>query len=154
MKGGWRPPFGGAHAALFLGSLTAGLFVASFFMNGMTGHLPVTFSNLVMIPGFLVLIAACADGDVSGKKGLLRSTGMIRLGQWSYALYLIHELVIRMVRGFAAGASVGESAVLAAFVVVTSVVLSGFLHELVEKPAERWLRRRRTTQNPQQVQHS
>lgn len=154
MKGGWRPPFNAVQATLILGILSAGLFVASLLANGLVGPIPVTVANLVMIPGFLIVISACADGDLSGKKGLLRSSGLIRLGQWSYALYLIHELVIKVVREFAAGVSVGESIVIAALVVLTSVALSGLLHEVVEKPAERWLRRRFSAKKPHQVQHA
>ncbi|WP_285249445.1 acyltransferase [Pseudarthrobacter sp. fls2-241-R2A-168] len=153
MKGGWRPPFHTWHATLLLVTLTVGLFVASLITNGLAGPVPVTIANLVMVPGFLALIATCADGDLSGKTGLLRSSVLVRLGQWSYALYLVHELVIRVARQYSASLSMGEGFVLAALVVLMSVSLSGLLHEFVEKPAERWLRQQYPSRKPQQVQH-
>lgn len=153
MREGWRPPFKTLHAVLLLTALTCVLFGASLITNGLAGPIPVTFANLVMIPGFLALIAACADSDLSGRTGMLCSSALVRLGQWSYALYLVHELVIRVARPYATGVSRGEAVVLAAFVVLTAVALSGLLHEFVEKPAERWLRQRFPAKRPQQVQH-
>jgi peptidoglycan/LPS O-acetylase OafA/YrhL len=153
MKEGWRAPFNALHAIFLLGTLTVGLFVASLITNGLAAPIPVTMANLVVMPGFLALIAACATGDLSGKTGVLRSPALIRLGQWSYALYLVHELVIRVARQYLASVSMSEAFVLAALVVLTSVSLSGLLHELLEKPAESWLRRRYSTRKSQQVQH-
>lgn len=154
MKRGWRPRFNTLHAILLVAILTAGLFIGSSILNGMNGPLPVIVADLVMMPGFLALIAACAGSNMSGKTGLLGSPILLRLGQWSYALYLVHELIIRVTRPYLENLSIGEASALAALAVIISVALSGFLHEFVEEPAERWLRQRYQQWNQQRVQHS
>lgn len=154
MAQGWLPRFNLIHASVLLGLLTVGLFVASITLNGMTGPMPVIFANMVMIPGFISLIAAAAASDLAGRTTVLTSRGLVRLGQWSYALYLVHELVIRVVRPFVLTASVAATIGIAALVGLASILLSGILHELVEKPSESWLRRRYWgRQDHQRVQH-
>lgn len=140
MKAGWRPKFTATFAVGLLAFLTVGLLAASLFLNSMTGPIPVTFSNLVMIPGFLAVIGACAAEDMAGKAGVFTSPVVVRLGQWSYALYLIHEVVLRVMRPYADTRSGQEVFVLAALMVGISVMASGALHELVEKPIEKRLR--------------
>jgi peptidoglycan/LPS O-acetylase OafA/YrhL len=138
MKRGWRPTLGLPHAVGLTALLSLGLLVLSV----TSGAVPVIYANLIMIPGFLALIAAAASSDLSGKSTMLGSKTLVRLGQWSFALYLVHELVIRLARPFLAGMSTGETFVTAILAVAASIALSGLLHEFVEKPAERWLRSR------------
>ncbi|MEV7572531.1 acyltransferase [Pseudarthrobacter sp. NPDC089323] len=139
IKTGCHLPFGSLQAAILVGISHVGLLV----WTGLNGPVGVLFANLIMVPGFLALIYACTKADLAGRSGLLGSQVLVRLGQWSYALYLIHELVIRVARPYAD--FTGEATVLAAFVILMSISLSGLLHEFVEKPAERWLRRLRQT---------
>ncbi|WP_328699845.1 acyltransferase family protein [Arthrobacter sp. 8AJ] len=154
MTRGWRPRFNLLHASVLLILLTAGLFVASIVSNGMARPFPVLFANLVMIPGFLMLIAAAAASDISGRMTLLTSRSLVQLGEWSYALYLVHELVIRVGRPIVLNTSVVGGIGLASLAVVVSILLSGVLHEFGEKPAEKWLRRRYLLRpDPQRVQH-
>jgi peptidoglycan/LPS O-acetylase OafA/YrhL len=149
MKRGWRPSLGLPHAIGLTALLTVGLFVLSV----MSGAVPVIYANLIMIPGFLALIAAAASRDLSGKSTVLGSKTLVRLGQWSFALYLVHELVIRLARPLLAGMSTDETFFAALLAVVASIALSGLLHEFVEKPAERWLRSRVTRTKSSNVVH-
>jgi peptidoglycan/LPS O-acetylase OafA/YrhL len=144
MKRGWRPTLGLPHAVRLTALLSLGLLVLSV----TSGAVPVIYANLIMIPGFLALIAAAASSDLSGKSTMLGSKTLVRLGQWSFALYLVHELVIRLARPFLAGMSTGETFVTAILAVAASIALSGLLHEFVEKPAERWLRSRVSPKKP------
>lgn len=144
MKRGWRPCLGLLPAGGLIALLTVGLFVASLILNGMSGPVPVIYANMVMAPGFLALIAAAASRDLSGSTTMLGSQALVRLGQWSFALYLVHELVIRVARPFLAHVSVEVSLGAALLAVAGSIAASGLLHELVEKPAEKWLRSRLT----------
>ena len=41
-----------------------------------------------------LLIAAAAQSDLARRPSLLRSKPMVLLGQWSYALYLVHATII------------------------------------------------------------
>lgn len=145
MKRGWRPPFQVLHAVGLTAFLNMGLFAAAMIPNGLSSPIPVIYANLVMIPGFLALIAACAGRDLIGYRTILGTKPLVRLGQWSYALYLVHELVLRLVRPLIAegSATMGDAMTAGVTVVVASIALSGLLHEFVEKPAEKWLRSRK-----------
>jgi len=152
MKEGWRPTLSAFQATLFLTALMVVLLIASFAAAHLGFAVPVTVANLVMVPAFLALIAAYADGDLKGKGGVIRSDVLIRLGGWSFALYLIHELVMRAFRQYVADASTGQAFVIAIIVVLTSIAAAGLLHEFVEKPASRALRGGRIRAR-RQVQH-
>lgn len=137
---GWRPRFTLGHAVGITGFLYAALLAASLITSGKPGSVPVTYADLTMMPGFLAMIAAATASDLTGKASTLSSNTIVRLGQWSFALYLVHELVIRMARPLVAGSPAGIVFIASALVIAASVVLSGAFHELVERPAERWLR--------------
>lgn len=79
--------------------------------------------------------------DLSGSSTVLGSKSLVRLSQWSFALYLVHELVI-MIRPFLTEMSAAETFGAAILAINAAIALSGLLHEFVEKPAEKWLRSR------------
>ena len=140
IKNGWRPRFTLGHAVGLTGFLYASLLAASLITSGTPGSVPVTHADLTMMPGFLAMIAAAAASDLKHKASSLSSNIIVRLGQWSFALYLVHELVIRLVRPLVDGSPAGTVFIASALVIAASVLLSGALHELVERPAERRLR--------------
>ena len=142
MKRGWRPPLRLLHALGLTALLAMGLFAAPQILNRAPGAVPVIYADIIMIPGFLALIATAATSDLSGRSNILGSKALVRLGQWSFALYLVHELVIRLVRPLVTEMPVGETFGAAFVTAVASIALSGLLHEFVEKPAEKWLRSR------------
>lgn len=148
MSHGWVPRFSPGQAAFLLFALYLGLFGLSHLLDR---PVPVTLANLILVPAFLAIIAACSQADLSGTTRLLGSPALIRLGQWSFALYLVHELVLRFAKPYANAP--GLTILLAGAVVLASVILSGLLHEFVEKPAERWLRQSGKERTGPQVQH-
>jgi peptidoglycan/LPS O-acetylase OafA/YrhL len=79
----------------------------------------------------------CAAGrDIRGVGGWLRSRPLIFAGEASFALYLMHELVIINLRGALQGRPRADAGALVAVAGVAAVVL----HLAVERPANRWLR--------------
>ncbi|WP_415854594.1 acyltransferase family protein [Sinomonas sp. G460-2] len=140
LKRGWRPPFTLGHAAGLAAVLYMFLLAASFITSGTPGDIPVIYANLTMAPGFVAIIAAAAANDIEGRAGALGSTTMVRLGRWSFALYLIHELVIRTARPLVDGLAEGWAFAASVVVAAVAVALSGVLHEFVERPVERLLR--------------
>jgi len=46
--------------------------------------------NLTSMPGFVLTICACASWNLRGTSWL-GSRSLVRLGMWSYALYLVHD---------------------------------------------------------------
>ncbi len=96
---------------------------------------------VTLIP-FAALIAAAAAADVSGAASPLRSRVLVHLGEWSYAFFLLHLLVFRVVWA-GAGLARASTPVAAIAVVVTlglSIGAAAAMHVLLERPAERALR--------------
>lgn len=57
---------------------------------------PYSGSQWWATPVFALLIMAAADADRAGKWTGVQGAWSLRLGHWSYAWYLIHEVVIRV----------------------------------------------------------
>jgi peptidoglycan/LPS O-acetylase OafA/YrhL len=95
---------------------------------------------VTLVPFALVVVAA-AQSDLQGSRSrLLRTRTLVRLGEWSFAFYLLHELVIR---GAAAAFDLDRIAgagVVVIVLLITSVLASGALARFVERPAEARLR--------------
>ncbi|MCZ2813432.1 acyltransferase [Modestobacter sp. VKM Ac-2979] len=97
---------------------------------------------LAAIPGIVALLWwAIAVEDGGGRSPRWVQPWFIRLGLWSYALYLVHPLVIR-VAAAAAGRDVDGylSVGLGGAVIMASLVLAAMLREFVEEPLNRRLR--------------
>lgn len=105
--------------------------------------LPKEYATLIALPALIALVLAAARSDLSGRPSLLRRPGLVRLGEWSFALYLSHLLLLRALVD-AVGPLRGAPVRLAfeAVFVVLAVGLAAVLHLAVERPAERRLRRR------------
>jgi peptidoglycan/LPS O-acetylase OafA/YrhL len=84
-----------------------------------------------------LLIARTTWCAQQGRRQLLAVPWAVRLGDWSYALYLVHVIVMYLVLNL--GFRSTASALAAAGV---SVVAAAALFHLVEHPLERWLRAR------------
>lgn len=94
---------------------------------------------LVVLPGVALVLVAYATRDLAGGGGWLTRPVAVRLGAWSFALYLVHELVLRV-----AHPVMVDRLWVAPVAVVVALALAGALHEWVEQPLERRLRGGRT----------
>jgi peptidoglycan/LPS O-acetylase OafA/YrhL len=97
---------------------------------------------VTLVPFALVIVAA-AQSDLQGSRSrLLRTRTLVRLGEWSFAFYLLHELVIRgAAAAFDLDRLAGPAAIGAVTVLlITSVLASGALSRFVERPTEARLR--------------
>lgn len=106
------------------------------------GFGPYSGSQWWVMPFFALLIMAAAQRDQTARPTLVRGPVSIRLGHWSYAWYLIHEVCIR-VWVHDVGRPAGTVETLAVWVVLLALTTAaaGVLYTLVEHPAERLLRR-------------
>ncbi|WP_341716038.1 acyltransferase [Micromonospora sp. FIMYZ51] len=97
-----------------------------------------------------LLVAAVAAGDVQGRRSWLRSRSAVVAGEWSYAFYLLHLLVLGVLVK-----TVGDSRPLLVELVVVLVALavavaaSAAMYRLVEMPGLRLLRPRRIAPGPE-----
>jgi peptidoglycan/LPS O-acetylase OafA/YrhL len=96
--------------------------------------------TLAMVPSCVLLITSCARGDIEGERSILRRRMPVRLGQWSFCVYMVHPMVLAVAAPWLQSRDV-VSALVASVVVVVAVVLAAFiLHVTVERPVERILR--------------
>ena len=104
----------------------------------------------VTIIPFCLLIFVCAQADVSGKWTGLRHRRLIKLGQWSFAFYLVHQLVLRVLEIHVPApldSSSGRLALaLLGYAAATAIAYA--LFRLVEEPWERRIRRGRRVALP------
>lgn len=126
ISAGWRPQITLARA----GWATVILYVAV-----ASSGLERDWADMAMLPAFALLIGAAARADLSSVRTWLSSPVLVRLGQWSFALYLIHYPLFSLCRQMGFG---GLGAYVAA--IVLAVALSGVAYTVFERPVERRLR--------------
>ena len=140
-RAGWRPQMS-VGSALFYGAVTAA--AICWLQVAHDVHTPRPYAAALLAPWFALVIAAAAGNDVARRPSMLRRPALIFLGEASFALYLTHQIVERSTNWQALGSGRPHPAG-AAFAVYLGVALlvASVTHLLVERPAERWLRRRR-----------
>ncbi|SHI25868.1 acyltransferase family protein [Streptomyces sp. 3214.6] len=144
LKRGWRPP---VSLPVAIGLVVGWHLVLIPWSNRVPDALwysPYSASQLLSAPLFAALICAAARADLDGRRTGLGGAWMIRLGHWSFAWYLIHEVVIRaaVFKWGKPGPGSGETLLFWAGVLVVSLTLAALAYQWVERPAERWLRGR------------
>jgi len=143
IKRGFRVPFGVIPAALLVGLWFHVYYVLSpSYFSAEFGILVAHLSYVVLPVLYAALIAATAQLDLSGARSVLRIRPMQRLGQWSYALYLIHATIIYFLIETIGVRSYSPVNVLwFGFVTALCVGASALLYTFLEHPVEQRLRR-------------
>jgi peptidoglycan/LPS O-acetylase OafA/YrhL len=108
------------------------------------GAVPRVLADLGMLPAFLALLAAGAGSDLRGRTRWLARGWPVRLGEWSYSLYLVHMAVLLCAATLFADSGLSELRWTWALIplLVLAIGASGLLYTLVERPAERRIRAR------------
>ena len=139
---GWLPRIPVVVGVGSLVLLLAAIALAPRFIPG-TGAAFVLggFSNELVTVACALAITAVAGASVRGRRSLLALRPMVKLGEWSFAFYLVHATFIYLaltVFGLqpAGWRNVGWYAV----VLAVSIAGAAALHLLVEKPLERRMR--------------
>jgi peptidoglycan/LPS O-acetylase OafA/YrhL len=143
----WRGP--GLEASL------AVAIIGYFFVPKVGGDYPATTCTVI---GFALLIAAAAVADLHGLPSMWRHRRLVRLGELSFAFYMVHLLVLRAgtnLLGTKPRFGLMEGLAVTAVAFTVSLGLSWVLYEAVERPARRLLlRSRRSTERPPVVRQS
>ncbi|MEV1068453.1 acyltransferase [Streptomyces sp. NPDC050263] len=143
LKRGWRPPVPLPVAVGLVVGWHLALIPWSNAVPDGLWYSPYTASQLLSAPFFAALICAAARADLDGRRTGLGGAWMIKLGHWSFAWYLLHEIVIRTaVFKWGKPAPGGETVVFWAGVLAVSLALAALAYQCVEHPAERRLRGR------------
>ncbi|MFB2586734.1 acyltransferase family protein [Herbiconiux liukaitaii] len=126
---GWRP----AISPWLSIPLAGASVVFALFMPYPFGHYPVT-----LIP-FAILIVSLAVVDLTGKRVFMQWPWIVKLGVWSYCIYLTHGLVLGVCDAIAGRLDIPAIVVVTVAVPLT-ICAAWLLHTTVERPAEKWLR--------------
>jgi peptidoglycan/LPS O-acetylase OafA/YrhL len=136
---------------------SGGVQLLAVLLLGVTLWFKALATPLVIVPASALLIAAIANGADSAVKRFLRMSTILRLGAWSYAIYMSHFLIIYLtvqaMNRFSSapklvvdGNTVPQPPVLIAFgvmafVVLATLLVSGLTHAWVEQPLRQLSRR-------------
>ncbi|MEU0971278.1 acyltransferase [Streptomyces sp. NPDC005917] len=134
LLGRWRGP--GLEASLALA------IIGYFLVPQVTDEYAATACTIM---GFALLIPAAAVADLRGLPSLWRRPRLVRLGELSFAFYMIHLLVLRagtQLLGTRPRFGLLTGTAVAAVAFTVSLGLSWLLYEGVERPARRLLLRR------------
>jgi peptidoglycan/LPS O-acetylase OafA/YrhL len=107
---------------------------------------PLAFGP-VLLP-LILLIMAAASADLRGRRTGLNSRLLVKLGAWSYALYLFHWLVLYVLErqewitwpSFMLGHFWRFFLIYAG----STILVAAIVYELIERPVERWIKSRPT----------
>lgn len=92
-----------------------------------------------------LLVVATAAADIRGRTRLLVLPAIVRLGDWSYAFYLVHGTLIYIALGLFGVQPRGmRTLAWAVVLLVASILAAATLHLGVERPLERRMRRWQT----------
>jgi peptidoglycan/LPS O-acetylase OafA/YrhL len=97
---------------------------------------------LLALPSLALLVLAGASADLGGTARLLGRRLPVLLGTWSFALYLVHDVLNLLVSEHGWLSSHGKPGGIGDLVVfiACTVALAALAHYAIERPAERWLR--------------
>jgi peptidoglycan/LPS O-acetylase OafA/YrhL len=141
---GWRPRV----SMLFALALVVAAYAGMVRMVQWDGPMFV-FRQTELFPDFVVLlpltylIVAAASLDLRGGIALGRVRPLVVLGDWSFALYLVHAPLLMLVNEIRLGTGhvAPEGFDYMALYIAVAVLASGVLHVGFERPVERQLRK-------------
>lgn len=102
---------------------------------------PRPYATLLVLPAFVLLVVAGASSDMAGRTRLMGNWLLIKLGEWSFALYLVHALLAWYTSRQDWLPRYGGVGYLLVFIALSTAV-AAVPHYVLEKPADRWLRAR------------
>ncbi|WP_435809246.1 acyltransferase family protein [Streptomyces longwoodensis] len=141
LKRGWRPRIGQWPAVALVVAWHLVLVPWHHAVPDAVWYGPYTASQWLSAPLYAALICAAARADLDGRRTGLTGGWMIRLGHWSFAWYLVHEIVIRAALHQWGKPAPGRETLLAwSALLAVSLTAAALAYVGVERPAERRLR--------------
>lgn len=143
MRSGWRPRI---HPFIGVGSLVATigiLYYARFHFTEvpLLRHLTY-FTNELFTLACALAIVSLASHTLRGRKSFFESKIQVKLGEWSFAFYLVHATFIYIaLRIFGPQAPSWSNLPWFVVLLAVDIVAAWALHSFVERPVEKWMRR-------------
>jgi len=89
---------------------------------------------------FLLLIGSAANADLAGRRTLMSWRPLVKLGEWSFAFYLVHLIVLRVVIAMNERTFMLPWWATSLIALLLGLILAAGLFEFLEKPLERRFR--------------
>ena len=96
--------------------------------------------TLAMVPSCVLLITSSARVDTEGGRSILRHHLPVRLGQWSFCVYMAHPAILALGAPWLGSRDLVLAGVACIAVVVAVVLVAWLLYAKLERPLERVLR--------------
>jgi peptidoglycan/LPS O-acetylase OafA/YrhL len=95
--------------------------------------------------GAVLLVMGLAASDALGTKSWLNGPTMVRLGTWSYGVFILHVPVYMVVKSLSDLVGYGLVVNLVTCIIMLSLVVfvAAFAHHIIEEPARKWIRGQR-----------
>ena len=139
MRNGWRP-----RIPTFVGIASMAVTLLLFIVAAVSpAALKVAvYGNEIFTIAVGLVIVALASATMRGRKSYFAARWQVKLGEWSFAFYLIHATAIYLaLRIFGFQPASWNNLWWFAGLLVVDIVLAALLYSLVERPAERRMRR-------------
>jgi len=107
---------------------------------------PRGFAGAVMLGPLCLVIVSAANNDIARRRSIWSTKALVLLGQWSYALYLVHYLMITKAYALAPEFVLGStflSALMIVLLLLAATGVSAVAFYVIERPAQRLLRPKR-----------
>ncbi|MCS0638074.1 acyltransferase [Streptomyces sp. LP05-1] len=141
VRHGWRPRLGVGPAVALVACWHLLLIPWHHAVPDGLWYGPYAASQLLAAPLFALLVSAAAHADLTGRRTGLAGRLSLRLGHWSFAWYLIHEIVIRLcLAHYGEPAGLPATAALWTLALTVSLALAALAYHCAEHPLERRLR--------------
>lgn len=139
MRSGWRPR---VHPAAGVGSLAVVVAAIALGTVVPAAGMFAYFGNEIFTVAVGLAIVSLAANTLSGRRSAFEAGWQVKLGEWSFAFYLIHATVIYLALRVI-GYQEPSWRNLSWFVVILAIdlVLAWVLHQFVERPIERRMRK-------------
>lgn len=139
---GWRPRVPVTVAWIAFAVALAWLTLGPSAKFGVLSQLAAMFSEESVTVVCALLIIAVTSSALRGRSSWLAHPLMIRLGNLSYAFYLVHATVMYAVLNIIGGprGPGGSNLIWGAGIFAVALALAAAIHHLVEAPAERTIR--------------
>lgn len=149
VRNGWRVRVSLRSALVVAGVAYCGLagvngiIARSGISLGDSNGLPLGVLDLAYLPVTILVIAAAVTSDLAGKPSMVGSPALVRLGDWSFSLYLIQMIAVIPLASLAASwRNEWQGGVLLAATILGCIALSGAMYHWFERPVERALKLR------------
>jgi peptidoglycan/LPS O-acetylase OafA/YrhL len=137
LQRGYRP---GRITSAVAATVAAGG-VAFIVVVNLTGMASWNTYSSAFLPCVVAIVWTLARREVDGHTGILANKYLMKLGDWSYALYMVQLIPIWGFGILLTGRADTLPGWFAAPAIVIAIALSALASEFIEKPAERLIRR-------------